>query len=481
MSIASALSSALTGLTATARRAETVSANVANAGTEGYVRRELQLQARIHMGGVDVVGTRRTLDTVLQADRRIADAEAGAGDLLANQLRRIEDAVGTPESPNSIAASIAALERSLLSAVADPASETRLAAVANAVHSLTDHFARASDTIQHVRSDADRRIDADVKTLNSSLAAIADLNTRIQTDAMSGRDVSSSMDQRQRLVDRVASIVPLREIPRNDHQISLIATNGAQLIDGLPAQFTFTPTRTITPQMTAPPGQLSGLMINGQPLATGPGGPLSGGTLGAAFQIRDDFAVDAQRQLDSVARNLIERLSDPALDPTRPATAPGLITDSGATFTPGNEPGLSARLDLNAAVDPARNGLLTRLRDGLGAVSPGPAGRADHLLALQQALADLRTPASGAFTAAPKSLLALAALAVDRISQTRLDAEADATRATARAATLQQLQAADGVDTDAELQDLMQIEKAYAANARVLQTVDDMLATLLGI
>lgn len=161
--------------------------------------------------------------------------------------------------------------------------------------------------------------------------------------------------------------------------------------------------------------------------------------------------------------------------------APGLITDSGATFTSGNELGLSARLDLNASVDPARNGLLTRLRDGLGAVSPGPAGRSDHLLALQRALSDLRTPASGAFTAAPKSLSALAALAVDRISQTRLDAEADATRATARAATLQQLQAADGVDTDAELQDLMQIEKAYAANARVLQTVDDMLATLLGI
>ena len=38
----------------------------------------------------------------------------------------------------------------------------------------------------------------------------------------------------------------------------------------------------------------------------------------------------------------------------------------------------------------------------------------------------------------------------------------------------------DGVDTDRELQRLMLIEQAYAANARVLQTVDDMMNALMG-
>lgn len=481
MSIASAFSAALTGLTASARRAETVSANIANAGTEGYVRRELSLQARVIMAGVEVVGTQRNVDLVLLADRRSAGAEAGANDLLSKQLRRIEEAVGTPESPASVTGSIAALERSLLSAAADPASESRLSAVVDATHSLTRHFARASDTIQNVRADADQRIDADVKTLNTSLAAIADLNIRIRADVMSGRDVSSLLDQRQSLVDRVATIVPLREVQRKDQQISLFATNGAQLLDGRAAQFSFTPTRTITPAMTAPPGVLSGLTVNGHALNTGPDGPLSGGTLGAAFQLRDGFAVDAQRQLDSVARNLVDRLADPAIDPTRPATAPGLLTDTGGAFDPANEIGLSARLALNQAVDPARGGAVWRLRDGLGALLPGPNGNAEHLMAMQQALADRRIPASGAFTNGSKSLASLAALSADRLAQSRLFAEADATRATARAATLQDRQAADGVDTDAELQDLMQIEKAYAANARVLQTVDDMLATLLGL
>eukprot|EP00581_Thalassiosira_minuscula_P024003 CAMPEP_0184437988 /NCGR_PEP_ID=MMETSP0738-20130409/628709_1 /TAXON_ID=385413 /ORGANISM="Thalassiosira miniscula, Strain CCMP1093" /LENGTH=42 /DNA_ID= /DNA_START= /DNA_END= /DNA_ORIENTATION= len=41
MSISSALSNALTGLTASARRAEVVSSNISNAMTEGYGRRSL--------------------------------------------------------------------------------------------------------------------------------------------------------------------------------------------------------------------------------------------------------------------------------------------------------------------------------------------------------------------------------------------------------------------------------------------------------
>ena len=38
-----------------------------------------------------------------------------------------------------------------------------------------------------------------------------------------------------------------------------------------------------------------------------------------------------------------------------------------------------------------------------------------------------------------------------------------------------------GVDTDAELQDLMQVEQAWAANARVIRTMDDLLQLLMEI
>jgi len=39
----------------------------------------------------------------------------------------------------------------------------------------------------------------------------------------------------------------------------------------------------------------------------------------------------------------------------------------------------------------------------------------------------------------------------------------------------------DGVDTDQEMQTLLIVEQAYAANARVLQTADELIQTLIGL
>ncbi|MFY9466608.1 MAG: flagellar basal body rod C-terminal domain-containing protein, partial [Lentibacter algarum] len=61
-----------------------------------------------------------------------------------------------------------------------------------------------------------------------------------------------------------------------------------------------------------------------------------------------------------------------------------------------------------------------------------------------------------------------------------LGAEQKLTFASVRATEAEQFLMADGVDTDRELQRLMLIEQAYAANARVLQTVDDMMNALMG-
>jgi flagellar hook-associated protein 1 len=77
MSISGALSSSLSGLTAAARAAEVVSSNIANARTEGYGRREVQLSARSVGGtgqGVQVDAVRRMVDLVLLTDRRIAQS-----------------------------------------------------------------------------------------------------------------------------------------------------------------------------------------------------------------------------------------------------------------------------------------------------------------------------------------------------------------------------------------------------------------------
>ena len=115
--------------------------------------------------------------------------------------------------------------------------------------------------------------------------------------------------------------------------------------------------------------------MNGLEIPTsGRNAPLAGGTLAAAFDVRDGLAVEAQTRLDAVARDFVERFQDPSVDTTLGLGDAGLFTDDGAAFDPSNETGLSGRIEVNALVVPASGGALWRLRDGLGAAAEGPVG-----------------------------------------------------------------------------------------------------------
>ena len=112
------------------------------------------------------------------------------------------------------------------------------------------------------------------------------------------------------------------------------------------------------------------------------------------------------------------------------------------------EAGLAGRIAVNTAVDTENGGELWRLRDGLLAPVEGPVGNAAGLTALHEALSAARVPASGGYSGAARAAQALLE---------------------------------NGVDTDQELQKLLLIEQAYAANARVIQTVDALFDTLMRI
>lgn len=484
MSISAALSNAITGLSAASRSAELVSSNVANAMTEGYARREIQLSASSANGvgdGVRVDGIRRVVDEVLLRDRRLADAAAGRATEIASHAAQVTDIFGLPDDPTSLSGRVIALETALIDAASRPDSDARLAALLDAARGLVQGINDASDGLQQTRMDADAAISAEVTRLNETLVRIADINALILRSRAAGEEVPGLLDQRQALVDEVAGIVPLRQFPREDGTIALYTTGGALLLDLKPGTFEFTPTAPITPDMTLASGALSGLVLNGEVLATqGDHAPIAGGRLAALFDIRDVRAVEAQGALDDLARDLVERFEDPAVDPTLLPGQAGLFTDGGAPLDPGDLVGLSARLALNAAVQPSEGGALWRLRDGIAAAAPGPPGDSALLARLSDAL-DAPRALSGAAGGVARSLAGQIADTISRFGQAGRAAEQALAYETARRDSLRETELSNGVDTDQEMQKLLLIEQAYGANARVIQTADRLIQTLLGI
>ncbi len=485
MSISSAFSSALTGLAASSRMAEITASNISNALTEGYARREVQLSSRIvgsTGGGVKVDGVARHVDKALLQDLRLSTAGQGYQQARSGFLSAVEKSYGTPDAAASLSSRIAGFERSLIEAASRPDSEARLASVVEMANGVIRSFADTSKTIQDQRQRADTRIAFEVGQLNDALVSVASLNGSIREAIAAGRDTASLLDQRQQMVDRISASVPVKEVPRGRGEIGLYTSGGTILLEGKPIRLDFTAAGVVSPDMTLTGGTLSGLRINGQPISTSPsGGRLGEGSLSAQFEIRDRLAPDAQTQLDAVARDLIDRFSAPGLDPTQAPGAPGLFTDSGAAFDPLSEVGLAGRLQLNAAVRPDQGGAYWRLREGLGAVAPVAPGESGQLSASTAALVANRSPASGSFGAGGRSFATLAADLVSGLSVKRLSVESEASFAAARSSDLKSAMLRDGVDTDAELQVLMQVENAYAANAKVIKTADDMLQVILGI
>lgn len=482
MSMSSALNNAVSGLTASSRMAEIISSNTANAMTQGYARRELSLSSETlggDGGGVRILGVNRVVNESLLQDRRIADAEAANSTARTDFYSRFESALGDPETQGSLSSLMSELEGSLIEAASMPDSTARLTSAVTAAGNLADKLNAISDDLQQVRLDADHSIADQVKELNDTLQKIEVLNRTITSEVSVGNDAAGLMDQRQALVDRIAEIVPVRTVARDNNQIAIYTTGGAILLDGSASEVTFTQSGVMNADMTVGSGALSGLTLNGNPISSSDDGAFGGGTLGAAFAVRDELAPAAQEQLDAVARNLIERFADPSVDSSLASGDPGLFTDGGGAFDPANETGLAGRIQINAIVNPAQGGEVWHLRDGLGATSAGSVGDASLLNSLSGALSEAVAPASGGFGSALRSASGLISDLLSSASAKRQSSELEQSYAVARQETLTELTLADGVDTDYEMQMLLKVQQAYAANAKVISAIDEMMQRVL--
>ena len=484
MSITGALSNAIQGLQAAGRGSEVIAANLSNALTPGYGVRAINLSSNSSSatGGVTVDSISRQVNESLVQDKRLAEAGAANASAIHGLFSSIENMFGAPDNPASLTAQLARLETDLLTAASRPDAPERLSTAVASASTLANSFVKASDTLQEARSNADNTIGVQVDRLNSALSQVKILNTQITKSQVQGNQNHALVDQRQLLIDEISSMVPVRSVPRNNGQVALYSTGGVILLDGTAAEVEFQKTNTVTPYLTKEGGTLSGITVNGYPINTGSDhGGLSGGSIAAQFKIRDDIAVDAQTQLDALARDLINRFQDSSVDPTLGANSPGLFSDEGGFLDPANEIGLAQRLSINSAVDPQKGGETWRLRDGMLATSPGDAGDGAQLNRLIEALTMGQVSASGMFSGGSYSAIDLTSTLSSHYGAERNTAENALSFSAAQVTELAERLLGDGVDSDQELQKLLLVEQAFAANARVIQTVDELMQTLLRI
>lgn len=484
MSISTALSNAYSGLSAVSRAAETVSNNVSNALTEGYTRQEVAYSAASLGGqgaGVRIDGISRSIDVVGTAARQRAETSLTYTSTLEEAANRLTQTLGEPGSQGALAVRYTAFEDSISSSVSAPDSKALQRRILTEAKHLASSFKQMSTETTRVRIDADAEIARQVQIVNSSLKRIEDLNSEIRMLATSGRNIATLEDQRQVLVDQINQIIPIKQSQTGAEEIAIFTTAGAILLNDSARELKFNPTALMTPAMSLVSGALSGLSLNGIPLDINQmGGRLDGGSLSASFHIRDTIAPEFQRQIDGLARDLIERFQDPSADPTLATGDAGFFTDNGTAFLPINETGIAGRITVNAGLDPSAGGELWRIRDGIGAATSGAVGQSAQLLRLHGALNSFRSDSGGMGVV---SLMDATGFAEEITSFWFSEAAQQNESMAQKAALFDALRIAElgatGVDTDREMELLLIVEQAYAANARVISVIDGLMKTLL--
>ncbi|WP_425040055.1 flagellar hook-associated protein FlgK [Primorskyibacter sp. S187A] len=481
MSLSGALSNALSGLRASSAAARVTGSNLSNALNETFTRREIRLEQNSVTGGVRFAGVTRAANPLVLSDWRLANTRSSSAELESASTSRVFASFGLTGDVNSLETKLTEFETSLVAAATRPDLTPRLDSVAYAAKDVASKLNDIGASIQAERSNADAQIKNRVERTNTILKDIETVNERLASLRDDSESVVSLLDQRDALLDDLSSITDIRVFERDNNRIAVYSVGGASLIDGKAAVLEFEPSGQITAGMSLAAGDLKQITIAGEPMpASGSGGRFVGGELGALFDIRDKTAVTAQREVDAFAFDFAQRFNDPALDPSRGPTDLGFFTDAGVVVDAANIDGFSNRIRVNLAIDLNAGGNSQLLRDGLLSGGGGDPGNASLVQGLRDSMTTSGVISFGSFAGTSMSLVNLVSGVGSVLATSKTQSEAVLASSNAQKSVLTNVKAERGVDSSTELQRLMAIEKAYAANAQVIRTVDEMLDTLLG-
>jgi flagellar hook-associated protein 1 len=253
MSLTATLANALSGLTIAQRALSVTANNVANANTEGYVRKVLTQEA-VFIGsrgaGVQASEITRITDQFLTAEVRRQASVVGRSEILGRYQDLLQDAFGAPGEGRDLAALVSELGAAIEAFANQPESATLALQVIQTANGLSATIRQLAGQVQVLRAQADEDIGRTVAEINAELQAIDDLNGEIERLAHLGQVGPELLDRRDALIRSLAEKIHIRTFVQEDNRIALYTAGGETLLDALPRVVAYNPAATVGPSTT---------------------------------------------------------------------------------------------------------------------------------------------------------------------------------------------------------------------------------------
>ncbi len=446
------------GLTATAGH------NIDNANTPGYSRQTANLEALVpaeQVGGA-YIGRGATLGTVTQARDRFLEAQIPAALGNAAFSSAQSDALQAfhgldPNATGGLSDAISGFYSSLSALAQNPNDSGLRSAFLGAARTMAQTFNRTSQGLEAERSGIDAQASALAAEVSSEAAAVAGLNTQIRQARGTGAEPNDLLDLRQTHLDKLAELAGATTVPTSEGDVNVTLPGGLTLVAGGRAG-----------SLTAVPDATNGghlqIMVQlpdgSKPTALANAGV--GGTLGGSLDARDGTLLSTGQNIDHLAADLAQTVNDQHQLGFQLNGNPGTaVFDVGAGWA-----GAAGHMSLLLT-----SGDQLALAASAGGAS-GDAGNANALVATSQAA--LATSGK-----APADTVADVVSSFGSASSTsKAFADQDAGMKDNLTAMRESV---SGVSIDEEMITLQQAQRGYEAIAKVIQTADEMLQTLLTI
>src|SRR5262245_34126114 len=232
MSPTQALSTALTGLTATQSGIAVVAANVANANTPGYVAKtavQITTAAGEVGNSVRIATINRELDTFVQQQLRTETSGGAYADLRSSFYQQLQTIYGQPGASTTLDALFSSLTSAVQTLATSPDSSAARVGVLGAAQALAQQLNGMTNDIQSLRSQAEQGIAAAVAQANAALAQIARTNQQLAVQGTNDNTAAALKDERDKAIDTLARLVDIKVVTADHNQVSVFTSSGYQL------------------------------------------------------------------------------------------------------------------------------------------------------------------------------------------------------------------------------------------------------------
>jgi flagellar hook-associated protein 1 FlgK len=320
MSLIQALSTAMSGLRAAQAGLSVTAGNVANANTPGYVRENANLvETSAGSAGisVDVAGINRTLDQLVQTQLWTETSGGSYADAKAQLYQQLQQAYGTPGSANAFDTAFNNFTAGMQALATSPASSAAQSGALGAAQAFARNLNTTSSAIQGLRTQAEQGIATDVQQANAAMQQIAQINQELGGGSTQDSTTAALQDQRNQDITQLSQLMNIKVVQTGNNQVSVFTGSGTQLVGTQASTLSFDAHGALSPTavwsanptqrgvgtitLTSPSGDTVDLVANKS---------IQSGQIAAYLGMRDQILPQAQSQIDQLASQVAQALSN---------------------------------------------------------------------------------------------------------------------------------------------------------------------------